>query len=324
MSRCTVLSYQPLFASEIERLRKAHDVIQVDMNRPDGMASFLAALPRVQGMIGAGVHMTDAMLAQAPQLKVISSISVGVDYYPLADLHRRGILLCHTPGVLNEAVADLIFTMMLATSRRLFEMAQMVQQGRWTHALHADSYGWDVHGKTVGIIGYGRIGRAVARRAALGFDMPVIYHSRHPAESGLPEGKARAVSLDELLASADFVVVMVPLNDQTRGMIGAEALARMKPDAILINAARGPIVQEPALLDALDGGRLRAAGLDVFAKEPLPGDSRLRNHPRVLALPHMGSATQETRLAMARLAVDNLLRVLQGEAPLTPYETGAR
>ena len=242
-----------------------------------------------------------------------------MDSFQLDALQRRGITLCHTPGVLNETVADLLFAMVLVTSRRILELGRYVQQGRWKRHIGEDLYGWDVHGKTMGILGYGRIGRALARRAALGFDMPVLYHTRTPAPSGLPEGKARAVSLPELLQSSDFIVIMLPLTDQTRGMIGPREFAAMKPGAILINGARGPIVQEEALLDALDRGTLRAAGLDVFDVEPLPADSPLRDHPKVVALPHMGSATHETRQAMAEMATTNLLLALDGKPPLAAY-----
>jgi gluconate 2-dehydrogenase len=321
MSRQSVLLYRKLPPEQLERLRQEHEVIEVYDQGEAGRQAFLAALPQAHGLIGAGVKIDESMLDRAPHLQVISSISVGVDYYPLAALNRRSIVLCHTPDVLTESVADLLFGMVIATSRRMFEMARMVREGRWRQSLQSDDYGWDVHGKTLGIIGYGRIGRAVARRAALGFGMPVLYHTRRPVVSGLPASAARAVELDELLAQSDFVVVMVPLTEQTRGMIGPQALAKMKRGSILINAARGPIVQEPALLDALDSGHLRAAGLDVFAAEPLPLDSRLLDHPRVLALPHMGSATHETRTAMADMAVSNLLSVLRGDPPLAAFPT---
>lgn len=321
MSRQSVLLYRKLPPAQLERLRQEHEVIEVYGHGEAGRQAFLAALPRVHGLIGAGEKIDESMLDRAPHLRVISSISVGVDYYPLAALNRRSIVLCHTPDVLTDSVADLLFGMVIATSRRMFEMARMVREGRWHQSLGSDAYGWDVHGKTLGIIGYGRIGRAVAQRAALGFGMPVLYHTRRPVDSGLPAGKSRAVELNELLAESDFVVVMVPLTEQTRGMIGPQALATMKQGSILINAARGPIVQEPALLDALDSGHLRAAGLDVFAVEPLPLDSRLLDHPRVLALPHMGSATHETRTAMADMAVSNLLSVLRGDPPLAAFPT---
>jgi len=321
MSRQSVLLYRKVPPEQLQRLRQEHEVIEAYSPGEADRQAFLAALPRVAGLIGSGLKIDESVLDRAPNLRVISSISVGVDHYPLAALHCRSIVLCHTPDVLTDSVADLLFGMVIATSRRMFEMARLVREGRWRHSLQAEDYGWDVHGKTLGIIGYGRIGRAVAQRAALGFGMPVLYHSRRPVDSGLPPGKARAVALDELLAESDFVVVMVPLTEQTRGMIGAQALGRMKQGAILVNAARGPIVDESALLAALDSGHLRGAGLDVFAVEPLPLDSRLLDHPRVLALPHMGSATHETRTAMADMAVSNLLSVLRGDPPLAAFPT---
>ncbi len=319
MSRQTVLVYRDLPEPQLARIQAEHTVIRADPRREDQREAFFQALGRAQGMIGSSFRLDAAMLDRAPALRVVSSISVGVDAYPLDALRERGIVLCHTPDVLTESVADLLFGMVLATSRRLCEMADLVREGRWTRNVGPGEYGWDVHGKTLGIVGYGRIGRALARRAALGFDMPVIYHARRPADSGLPPGKARAVGLEALLETADFVVLVLPLTEDTRGLIGPQAFARMKPGAILINGARGPIVQERALLDALEGGRLRGAGLDVFDVEPLPPDSPLRGHPRILALPHIGSATHETRTAMAALSVDNLLSALRGETPPAAY-----
>ncbi|MFV0283118.1 MAG: 2-hydroxyacid dehydrogenase [Castellaniella sp.] len=319
MSRHTVLVYRDLPGPQLARIQAEHDVILADPRREDQREAFFRALGRVQGMIGSSFRLDATLLDRAPSLRVVSSISVGVDVYPLAALRERGIVLCHTPGVLTESVADLLFGMVLATSRRLCDMANLVRDGRWRQNVGPEEYGWDVHGKTLGIVGYGRIGQALARRAALGFGMPVIYHARRPVESGLPPGMARAAGLDALLEAADFVVLVLPLTEATRGLIGPEAFAHMKPGAILINGARGPIVQERALLDALDSGRLRAAGLDVFDVEPLPLDSPLRDHPRILALPHVGSATHETRTAMAVMAVDNLLQVLRGEAPAAAY-----
>jgi gluconate 2-dehydrogenase len=304
---------------QLARIQQEYDVVLANPRIPEQKAAFLEALPQVHGMIGSSYQIDEELLAQAPRLEVISSISVGVDKFSLDALYRRGITLCHTPGVLTETVADLLFSMVLATSRRIAEMARYVQDGHWNRSVHEDLYGWDVHGKTLGILGYGRIGHALARRAALGFDMPVLYQTRSAVPSGLPSGKAQPATFRELLTKSDFVVVVLPLTDQTRGLIGPQEFALMKPGAILINGARGPIVQEAALLQALDHGSLRAAGLDVFDTEPLPLDSPLRNHPKVLPLPHIGSATHETREAMCEMATTNLLLALQGKAPLAAY-----
>jgi len=319
MERKQVLLYRELPPQDLARLQAQCEVVFADPRKPGQAQAFLEALPHVHGLIGSSYRIDDALLDQARRLEVISTISVGVDQFPLASLARRGITLCHTPDVLTETVADLLFALVLGTSRRILELGRYVQQGRWKKSLGEDMFGWDVHGKTLGILGYGRIGRALARRAALGFGMPVLYHSRRPVDSGLPDGMAYMASREDVLRRSDFVVLMLPLTEETRGLIGAEQFAMMKPEAIFINGARGPIVDENALLNALDRGQIRAAGLDVFEVEPLPADSPLRDHPKVLALPHAGSATHETRAAMARMAVDNLLLALAGDRPLAAY-----
>ena len=320
--RKQVLAFKELPPAQMARLRAAHDVTVADPRRPDQRAAFDAALPTVHGMIGVSVTIDEAVLARAPQLEVVSSISVGVDNYALDALHRRGILLCHTPGVLTETTADTIFALAMAASRRLVELANLVREGNWTGNVGEDLFGTNVHGKTMGIVGYGRIGQAVARRAALGFGMPVIYHARRPVEPAGLAGLAVQAPFERLLAESDIVVLTLPLSDATRGLMGAREFGMMKPGAIFINGARGAIVQEDALLSALDQGTLRAAGLDVFATEPLPLDSPLRVHPRVTALPHIGSATHETREAMAELATTNLLQALAGQRPAATYDTG--
>ena len=319
--RKQVLVYRALPPDQLARITALHDVTVADPKNPAQRAAFDAALATTQGMIGSIYPVDAALLAQAPRLEVISSISVGVDNYALAALHARGIVLCHTPGVLTEATADTIFGLVMASSRRLVELAQLVREGRWTGNVGEDLYGWDVHGKTMGILGYGRIGQAVARRAALGFGMPVLYHARREIDADGLAGHARHAPLETVLAQSDFVVVTLPLSAETRNMMGAREFGLMKPGAIFINGARGAIVQEDALLAALDHGTLRAAGLDVFAVEPLPQASPLRTHPRVTALPHIGSATHETRSALAELATTNLLQALAGERPTARYDT---
>ena len=324
-TRKKVLVFRELPADQLARLQAAHDVTVANPKLPEQLAAFEAALPTAQGLIGSSYPITPALLARAPQLEVISSVSVGVDNYALATLRERNILLCHTPGVLTETTADTIFALTMATSRRIVELAQLVRDGNWTKNIGEDLFGYDVHGKTMGILGFGRIGQAVARRAALGFGMPVLYHSRNPVNLRASEpaltGKALHTPLDTLLERADIVVATLPLSDETRGFMDAQKFAQMKPGAIFINGGRGATVQEDALLQALDNGHLRAAGLDVFATEPLPMDSPLRTHPRVTALPHIGSATFETRYAMAVLATSNLLQALAGQRPEAVFGT---
>jgi len=320
-----VLVFRPLPEDQLARLQAAHHVTVADPRKEP--EAFAAALRTANGLIGASHTVDAALLDAAPALEVISSISVGVDNYALAELHKRGIVLCHTPDVLTETVADTVFAILMATQRRVVELSSLVREGRWTKNIGEELFGTDVHGKTLGILGFGRIGQAVARRGALGFGMPVLYHSRRPVDlaTQAPElqGRATHTPLDELLARSDIVLAMLPLTDATRGMIDSAFFARMKPGAAFINGGRGATVNEAALLQALDHGTLRAAGLDVFAKEPLPADSPLRTHPRVTPLPHIGSATHETRHAMAELATTNLLQVLAGEKPTAPYDTAA-
>ncbi len=315
-----VLVFRELPADQLARLTALHKVTLANPRLPEQQAAFHAALAEADGLIGSSYPINAALLAQAPRLKVISSISVGVDNYELPALAKRGILLCHTPGVLTETTADTIFSLIMASSRRLVELANLVREGRWQRNIGEELFGWDVHGKTLGILGFGRIGQALARRAALGFGMPVLYHNLRAVDLAAELlGKAEHTPFDELLQRADIVAVVLPLSSETRGLIGAREFGLMKPGAIFINGARGAIVQEPALLQALDSGRLRAAGLDVFATEPLPLDSPLRTHPKVTALPHIGSATIETRHAMAVLATSNLLQALAGQRPDALY-----
>ena len=323
-ARKKVLVFRELPLDQLARLQAQHDVTVANPREPEQLAAFYAALATAEGMVGSSYPVDEALLATAPHLKVISSMSVGVDNYALPALAARGIVLCHTPGVLTETTADTLFSLILASSRRLVELANHVREGHWTRNVGEELFGWDVHGKTLGILGFGRIGQALARRAALGFGMPVLYHSRRPVDvaNALPElsGKVVQTPLDELLKRADIVAAVLPLSNETRGLMGTREFGLMKPGAIFINGARGAIVQEEALLDALNHGTLRAAGLDVFATEPLPLDSPLRVHPRVTALPHVGSATFETRHAMAVLATTNLLHALAGEGPVAVFD----
>ncbi len=324
-TRKKVLVFREMPEDQLARLQAVHDVTIANPKLPAQRDAFHAALGEAQGLIGSSYNIDAALLDTAPKLEAISSVSVGVDNYALPALHARGIVLCHTPGVLDESVADAVFALLMATSRRVVEVSNLVRDGRWTQNIGEDLFGFDVHGKTVGLLGFGRIGQAIARRAALGFGMPVLYHARRPVDlaTQAPElqGKAMHTPLEDLLARADFVVAMLPLSDATRGMIDGKVFGAMKPGAIFINGGRGATVNEDALLAALDGGTLRAAGLDVFAKEPLPSESPLRTHPRVTPLPHIGSATHETRHAMSELATTNLLQALAGERPTAQFDT---
>ncbi|MDR5757231.1 D-glycerate dehydrogenase [Caballeronia sp. LZ035] len=305
----TIVAYKALPPDVDAWLREHADVIDVD---PKDQAAFVAALQRADGAIGASVKISADMLEGATRLKAFSTISVGFDQFDVADLTQRGIVLTHTPDVLTESTADTVFALILASARRIVELADWVREGHWKGSIGEAHFGVDVQGKTLGIVGLGRIGGAVARRAALGFRMNVLYTNRSPNEQAEKDYGARRVELDELLAQADFVCLQVPLTPETRGMIGADELGKMKRSAILINASRGPTVDESALTEALRQGTIRAAGLDVFEHEPLAADSPLLAMKNVVALPHIGSATHETRHAMARNAAENLIGALDG------------
>ncbi len=257
-------------------------------------------------------RVDDVLLARLPGVRVISNFGVGVDHIDVAAATRRGIPAGNTPGVLDGATADLAFALLLAAGRRLVEGDRYA---RGPHFLHYDpSYmlGREIHGSTLGILGMGRIGEQVARRAR-GFDMSVLYHNRHrrpEVEAGLG---VRYASRDELLAASDYVVLTVPLTPQTHHLIGRAELARMKPTAILVNAARGAVVDTDALTEALKERRIYAAALDVTDPEPLPRDHPLLQLENVVLTPHLGSATEQTRRRMAEISVENLMAGLEGK-----------
>ena len=310
----TILAFSRVPAELLSSLQSQYNLILLRPELGDVEVQFREALPQAHGMIGALRRLGEAELAAAQQLEIISSISVGYDAYDVGYLSRRGIMLTNTPDVLTETTADLAFALILATARRLPELDAWVRAGNWDESINESQFGCDVHGKTLGIIGLGKIGTAIARRGRFGFGMNIIYSGNSPKPELERELGARFVSREALLGEADFVCPIVPLTPQTRHLIGAEELARMKPDAILINASRGPVVDEAALINALQSGPIRAAGLDVYAKEPL-ADSPLFRMSNVVCLPHIGSATRETRMAMALRARDNLVAGLEGKRP---------
>ncbi|MFP3847717.1 2-hydroxyacid dehydrogenase [Pseudomonas sp. W5-01] len=311
-----VVLYKKLSAPLMERLQAQAEVTLIDDPKSsDGLARLRDALPRADALLGASVKLDAELLDLAPKLKAVSSVSVGVDNYDIEYLTRRGILLTNTPDVLTETTADTGFALIMATARRVVELANMVRDGQWKQNVGPKHFGSDVHGKTLGIIGMGRIGEAVAQRGHFGFGMPVIYHSHSPKPAVEARFEARYRSLEDLLREADFVCLTVPLTAETEGLIGTEQFAQMRPETIFINIARGKVVDEQAMIAALQNGQIRAAGLDVFEQEPVSPDSPLLRMDNVVATPHMGSATHETREAMARCAVDNLLAALAGERP---------
>ena len=310
-----VVLYKELSEPLMQRLQAETDVTLIKRLDAQGLEQLRAALPHAHGLLGASLKLDAQLLDLAPKLEAVASVSVGVDNYDIDYLTQRNIILTNTPDVLTETTADTGFALILASARRVVELAIKVRNGQWQKNIGPESFGTDVHGKTLGIIGMGRIGEALAQRGHFGFGMPVIYHSNSPKPAVEARFNARYRSLNELLQEADFVCLTLPLTAQTQGLMGAEQFALMRPESIFINISRGKVVDEAALIKALQQGQIRAAGLDVFVREPLEVDSPLLQLDNVVATPHIGSATVETREAMARCAVDNLLAALTGEPP---------
>jgi glyoxylate reductase len=278
---------------------------EVLLQHMKGIAGLLSMLSdRIDGAV---------MDAAGPGLKVISQYAVGVDNIDLAEATRRGIPVGHTPDVLTDATADFAFALLMAAARRVVEADRYVRAGHWKTWGPSTLLGAEVHGSTLGIIGFGRIGQAVARRGS-GFGMRVLYHDYQTGSKPIPaELHAEAVDLDTLLRESDFVSLHVPLTDQTRKLFNAQLFAKMKPGAILINTARGPVVDQEALYDALSTGKLAAAAMDVCDPEPLPMDSPLLTLENLVIAPHIASAGTQTRDRMAVMAAENLLAGLRGE-----------
>ena len=310
-----VVLYKKLSDALMQRLEEHANVTLIEKLDAQGLDQLRAALPHAQGLLGASLKLDATLLDLAPRLEAVASVSVGVDNYDINYLSDRKILLTNTPDVLTETTADTGFALILASARRVVELANLVRNGHWKKNVGPEHFGTDVHGKTLGIIGMGRIGEALAQRGHFGFGMPVIYHSNSPKPAVEARFNAQYRSLEELLQQADFVCLTLPLTPQTENLMGAEQFALMRPESIFINISRGKVVDELALINALQQGQIRGAGLDVFVREPLEPTSPLLQLDNVVATPHIGSATYETREAMARCAVDNLLAALAGTRP---------
>ncbi|NEX79111.1 D-glycerate dehydrogenase [Bacillus thermocopriae] len=258
----------------------------------------------------------EALLKTGKKLKVVANMAVGYDNVDIQAASREGIAICNTPDVLTDTTADLTFALLMATARRMVEAAEFVKDGKWQSWSPFLLAGQDIHHKTIGIVGMGKIGQAVAKRAT-GFDMNILYHNRSKNQEAEKELGAIYTSFDKLLRSSDFIVCLTPLTKETRHLFTREAFRKMKPSAIFVNASRGPVVDEQALYDALVSGEIAGAGLDVFDKEPIGQDHPLLKLSNVVALPHIGSATIESRTGMMRLCVENIEAILEGRPPKT-------
>ena len=319
MSKPRILIDSAIFPEVVERLSQH---LEVESN-PDDMlwspSELLARLADKDGVLTTGSQRIDApLLAACPRLKIVANMAVGYNNFDVAAMTAAGVKGTNTPDVLTETTADFGFTLLLAAARRVSEAERYLRAGQWQHWSYDQFAGAEVHGTTLGIIGMGRIGQGIARRGALGFGMQVIYHNRTPLSAQLEsQCQARYVDKATLLRTADHVLLALPYSPAAHHTIGAPELALMRPTATLVNIARGGIVDDAALAQALRTGQIAAAGLDVFEGEPAV-------HPDLLALsnvvltPHIASATLATRLKMANLAADNLIAFFAGQGALTP------
>ncbi len=294
-------------------LDAGHEIVQRADDIPFTSAELAVAAVEVDAIVCVLTDRIDAtvLAAAGDRLRVVANVAVGFDNIDVATAHAHGVTVCNTPGVLDETTADLAFLLMLAASRLAHDAEHDLRTGAWTGWTMNQYLGVDIHGAALGLVGYGRIGRAVARRAT-GFGMSVLHHTR--ADTG---ATGWVDDLDRLLTESDIVSLHVPLTEATRHLIGGRELALMKPTAVLINTARGPVVDEVALAAALTAGTIFAAGIDVFEQEPIVHPDLLAA-PRAVLLPHLGSASVATRTRMAQVASENAVAVLAGLTPLNP------
>lgn len=305
-----VLTTHPLSPESEARLRAFGTYIRWQGTGPMPESFWSESIAEADAILTRGIPIDESLLTRAKSLRVVSTPSVGYDHFDLAAMKRHRVIGTHTPGVLDDTVADLAMALVLATARRIVELDGWVRQGRWAKP-DTEMFGIDVHHRTIGIIGMGRIGQAVAKRAYHGFGMKVLYHSRTRHVDVERSVQVTYATFDALLERSDFVVLLTPLTPETTGLMNQASFSRMKPSSIFINVSRGKTVDEDALYRALSSGQIRAAGLDVFVTEPPPLDSPLLSLANVVATPHIGSATRATRDDMERLAVENILAILE-------------
>ncbi|KMZ44503.1 MULTISPECIES: NAD(P)-dependent oxidoreductase [Bacillales] len=301
----------------IAMLEKVAEVEQWTKNAPIPRELLLEKIKHVDAVLTMLTERVDEeFLARTKRLRIVANMAVGYDNIDLEACRRHEVIVTNTPDVLTESTADLAFALLMATGRRLTEANRFLLQGEWTSWSPTLMAGQNVYGSTLGIIGMGRIGEAVARRAK-GFGMRILYHNRNRKPQAEQETGAKYADLAELLQESDYVVLLTPLTEDTRMLMGEKQFSLMKETAVFINVSRGGTVDESALYQALVDKKIWAAGLDVFAVEPVPMDNPLLQLPNVVALPHIGSATVQTRAEMARLAAANIVEVLSGRGPLT-------
>ncbi|WP_066192658.1 MULTISPECIES: 2-hydroxyacid dehydrogenase [Gracilibacillus] len=313
--RKSVLVTETIPSSVKELLEAEVDVTEWGSSEQMPREQLLKEIHAYHGLLTSKDKIDTELLQAASKLEVVSNIAVGYDNFDTEAIQQAGIQATHTPYVLDETVADLIFGLILGTARRIPELDQYVKQGRWQKAIDLPEFGHNVHHKKLGIIGMGRIGEKVARRARFGFEMDVSYYNRSRHETAEQELQVTYEELDRLLESSDFILLMTPLTTATYQLIGKEAFAKMKDSCFFINASRGAVVDEQALIEALEDKQIAGAGLDVFVQEPIDPSHPFLQMNQVVTLPHIGSATAETREAMKKYAAENLLTGLRGEQP---------
>jgi len=309
------MPHRVLIAAELNNLLEPSQLAGLEVTwlaagEPTPKGDFVAIVPLLSRWVGG------TELKNLPNLRIVANVAVGYNNVDVVAAEMRGVMVTNTPGVLTEATADLTWALILATARRLVEGVDLVRGGRWTGWHPEQLLGLELRGRTLGLFGAGRIGQAVGRRAPA-FGLRILYAARTPKPEFERDTGATRVDASRLLTESDIVSLHVPSSPETKGIINAESLARMKAGAILINTSRGDLLREEALAMALEVGHLGAAGLDVYADEPAI-HPRLLAAPRTVLLPHIGSATEETRRKMAAIAVANVQAVLHGKPPLTP------
>jgi len=305
-----VVLFHPVPPALLNRLDSLFDLMVFEKVTDLNREAFLAAVMEADGLIGMVLPVHARELRGAKRLRVFVTMGAGFDRFDVAELTANKVLLMNVHDPLTETTADLAFALIMAAGRRIAEFDRRVRNGEWKKPVDADWFGLDVHGKTLGIVGFGRIGAAVAKRGALGCGMSILYTDNRQNPDAEQKYGARKCDLDELLRESDYVSINIPLSPETKHLIGERELKLMKPTAILVNASRGPIVDEAALAVALRDGTIYAAGLDVYEKEPLPMDSPLLALENVVLVPHIASFTKETRDAMAMYAGETLINFL--------------
>jgi glyoxylate/hydroxypyruvate/2-ketogluconate reductase len=266
-----------------------------------------------EGVMLVAHKVDEELLNQAPKLKVVSNVSVGYNNFDIPEMKKRRVLGMNTPGVVNDSTADIVFALILSAARKVPQLNQYIKEGLWIEDFSEEFYGLDVHHSIIGIIGMGRIGEVIAKRARFGFDMKVLYHNRTRNIRVEDEIGAEYCSMEKLLMDSDFVVLMTPLTEETRGFMGEAQFKQMKKSAIFINASRGGTVDQKALVKALQEEWIWSAGLDVFEKEPIDSKDPLLKLKNLVAVPHIGTATRKTSFEMGMLAAQNLVAAFQGK-----------